>query len=579
MSAAVVMPLAVVIPLAGGALSLLLGRVHRRLPLIVGAVAMLGSAGVLGYVAATVYAGDGAIVVHYFSSQRPVHGASLGIAFAADPFGLVFALLSAGLGLLLFISLLSEFGDLGERELGGLAALAQLLLGSLIASALTADTVNLFVWFEVAALASYGLTGFFLERPIAVEAAFKILVLTSIAGFAVFVADGMLYSKYGALNFGQLHDALAGHVGSAALVALALLIAGFATKAGVMPFHGWLPDAHTPVPGAISALFSGLMVNLGIVALVRIVLQVYGPGNGRAMLGLLTGIGIASAVLGAVLALAQDDLKRLLAWDTVSQMGILLVGFASATDKGVAGATYHLVNHGMFKALLFLCAGAIVHATGKTKLSEMGGLLRLRPITTVAFTIGAVAIAGVPGFNGFASLGLIHEGIKDEAVVYPLALLAQVITIAALGRATYLGFYRRRSEPYEHLEPARFGMRFSVLVLAAGCIACGVAGGPIAAHVARPAASIVLHPAVYAHAVLAGHGMVPPGTVEFAYKLSDLVITAVELALGVALAVWYLRAREPRPVTLLRRLHTGSVNDYATFSVIGIVIAAYVLLS
>jgi multicomponent Na+:H+ antiporter subunit D len=122
-------------------------------------------------------------------------------------------------------------------------------------------------------------------------------------------------------------------------------------------------------------------------------------------------------------------------------------------------------------------------------------------------------------------------------------------------------------------------MRFSLLVLAAGCIACGVLGGPIAAHVASPAASVVLHPAVYAHAVLAGHGMVPPGTVEFSYKLSDLLITAVELVLGIALAAWYLRAREPRPITLLRRLHTGSVNDYATFSVIGIVLAAYVLLS
>lgn len=579
MSAGTLLPLAVVIPLGGAAASPLLAKLHRRLPLITGALAMLGAGGILGYVAASVYAGDGAIVTHYFSAERPVHGKALGIAFAADPFGLVFALLSAGLGLLLFVSLLSEFGDLGERELGGLAALTQLLLAALIASALTADIVNLFVWFEVAALASYGLTGFFLERPIALEAAFKVLVLTSSAGFAVFIADGMLYSTYGALNFGQLHQALAGRVGSAALIALALLVCGFGTKAGVMPFHGWLPDAHTPVPGAISALFSGLMVNLGIVALVRIVLQVYGPGNGRAVLGLLTTIGIISAVLGAVLALAQDDLKRLLAWDTVSQMGVLLVGFASATDEGVAGATYHLVNHGMFKALLFLAAGGIVHATGKTKLSEMGGLLRARPITTIAFTIGAMSIAGVPGLNGFASLGLIHESIKHEPVVYGLALLAQVITVAALSRAAYLGFYRRRTVPYEHLESARAGMRFSLIVLGLCCIALGVLAGPIAKLMAGPAASVILHPGTYAGAVLAGHGVVPHNTVVFSFKTSDLLITAVEVVLGLALAAWYVRAREPRPVTLLRRLHTGSVNDYATFSVVGLAIAAYVLLS
>jgi multicomponent Na+:H+ antiporter subunit D len=579
MSVASVMPLAVVIPLGGAAASPLLAKLNARLPLFAGALAMLAAGTVLGYVAKTVYAGNGTIVGHYFSAERPVHGKALGIAFAADPFGLTFALLTACLGLLLFVSLLSEFGDLGERELGGLAALTQLLLAALIASALTADTINLFVWFEVAALASYGLTGFFLERPIALEAAFKILVLTSIAGFAVFIGAGMLYSQYGALNFGQLHRALPGHVGSPALIALALLVAGFATKAGVMPFHAWLPDAHTPVPGAISALFSGLMVNLGIVALVRIALQVYGPGNGHAVLGLLTGIGIASAVLGAVLALAQDDLKRVLAWDTVSQMGVLLVGFASAKDKGVAGATYHLVNHGMFKALLFLCAGAIVHATGETQLSKMGGLLRARPLTTIAFTIGAIAIAGVPPMNGFASLGLIHEGIQDEPAVYVLALLAQVITVAALSRAAYLGFYRRRSEPYEHLEPSRIGMRISLAALGAGCIAFGVLAGPVAKLVAGPAASVVLHPGTYAAAVLAGHGTVPHSTVEFSYQASDLILTTVEIVLGVALAIGYVRAKEPRPVTWLRRVHNGSVNDYAAFTVAGLALTAYVLLA
>src|SRR5205807_10125743 len=121
------------------------------------------------------------------------------------------------------------------------ACLFQLLVAALIGAALTADLFNLFVWFEVAALASYGLTGFFLERPIALEAAFKILVLTTIAGFAIFIGAGLLYSGHGALNLGQLHDAIAAHAGTADLVALGLLVSGFATKAGLVPFHGWLP--------------------------------------------------------------------------------------------------------------------------------------------------------------------------------------------------------------------------------------------------------------------------------------------------------------------------------------------------
>lgn len=573
------LPLAVVIPIGSAVLSPLASKLHRRLPLLLGILAMLGSLAVLVFVSRDVYGGDGHIVTHYFSAEKPVHGKALGIAFAADPFGLTFAILTAGLGLLLLLSLLSEFGGLGKRELGGLACLTQLLLAALIGAALTADSINLFVWFEVAALASYGLTGFFLERPIALEAAFKILVLTSMASFAVFAGAAMLYTRTGALNLGQLHGALQGHVSTAAVIALALLFAGFGTKAGIAPFHGWLPDAHTPVPGAISALFSGLMVNLGIIAITRLALQVYGTHTGHAILGLITALGITSALLGATMALAQDDLKRLLAWDTVSQMGILLVGFASASPDGVAGATFHLINHGLFKALLFLCAGAIVHATGMTKLSEMGGLFRRRPITTVAFTVGAMAIAGIPGFNGYSSLALIHSGLHHEPVIFVLALLAQVITIAALARAAYLGFYRRREEPYEHIQGQHGGMRFSLITLGVACVALGVLPYLVVHRVAGPAASVLLHPGSYATGVLSGGGSVPPIHVDFDYgKPADLITTAIEVLLGLLLAVGYLRIREPRPITWLRRLHTGSVNDYAAFAAGGLAVCAYVLL-
>jgi multicomponent Na+:H+ antiporter subunit D len=581
MSTAALLPLTVVIPLGSGTLSPLVVKIHKRVPLVLGILAMLATFSLLLVAATDVYRGDGQVLTHFFSAEKPVHGQALGIAFGADPFGLAFALLTAALGTLLLLSLLSEFGDIGERELGGLAALTQLLLAALIGSALTADSVNLFVWFEVAALASYGLTGFFLERPIAVEAAFKIVVLTTIGSFAVFVGCGLLYREYGALNLGQLHQSLQQHVTTPAMIALALLLLGFATKAGLVPFHSWLPDAHTPVPGAISALFSGLMVNLGIVAITRLALQVYGPRSGHPVLGLLTGIGIISALLGAVLALAQDDLKRLLAWDTVSQMGVLLVGFASATPEGVGGATFHLLNHGLFKALMFLCAGAIVHATGITSVHEMGGLVRRRPIMTVAFTVAAMSIAGIPGFNGYASLALIHGGLqRHHPAIFVLALVAQVITIAALARATYLVFYRRRAEPYERLDDQHLGMRISLITLAVACIAVGAVPYLIVHNVAGPAASILLHPPAYAADVLGSGGAVPKLYLPFSYgKPEDLIITVVEVVAGLALAAAYLRMKEPRPITALRRLHNGSVNDYAAFAVAGLVVSSFVLLT
>ncbi|HZQ30788.1 MAG TPA: proton-conducting transporter membrane subunit [Mycobacterium sp.] len=578
MTAAQLLPLPVVLPLVGAVLAPLVGRLAARLPLVVGLVALSGSSAVLIVQATHVYAGDGHALTHFFSNEQPVHGQALGIAFAADPFGLTFALLTAAVGVLLLVSVLSELGHLGPRELGGLAGLVQLLLAALIGAALTADLINLFVWFEVAALASYGLTGFFLERPIALEAAFKNLVLTSMAGFVVFIGSAMLYTTSGALNLGQLHHAVGAEASRAQLVAIALLVGGFATKAGLVPFHAGLPDTHTPVPGAVSALFSALMVDLGVIALARIGLLVF-PGV-PSLLGLLTGLGVASALIGSALALVQDDIKRLLAWDTVAQTGVLVTGFASRSADGVAGAVYHLVNHGLFKALLFLCAGAIVHSTGLTKLDEMGGLARRRPLLTAAFTVGVLSIAGIPPFNGYASLGLIHHGLESPPAVLVCALTAQVLTVAGLGRAAYLGFYRRRSEEYEHFEPIRLGMRISLLCLAAGCVAFGVLADPFVRRIAGPAAAGLLDPARYAAAVLGGPAALPGLHVHFEYlDANKLLLVAGEVVLGLLVLWLSVRGRVVESlVGWLRRLHTGSVNDYATFATVGLLVVTSVML-
>lgn len=584
MAAEPLLAVPVLLPIAGAVLAPLLARWSGRLPLLIGTAALTGCLAVLMALAARVFGlfgGQQRLLHHFFSGEKPVGGKALGIAFVADPLGLTFALLTAGIGILLLVSVLSELGHLGARELGGLAALVQLLLAALIGAALTADLVDLFVWFEVAALASYGLTGFFLERPIALEAAFKNLVLTSTAGFCVFIGAGLLYAASGALNFGQLHNVLAvvGAPTRAQLLALALVVSGLATKAGLVPCHGWLPDAHTPVPGAVSALFSALMVDLGVIGLARLALQV-APGVPR-LTGLLTVLGLGSALVGAAMALVQEDLKRLLAWDTVSQMGVLVTGLASRIADGVAGAVYHLVNHGLFKALLFLCAGAVVHATGVTHLDDMGGLARRRPLLTAAFTVGALSIAGVPPFNGYASLGLIHHGLEHRPVVLVGALLAQVLTVAALGRATYRAFYRRRDSEYEHLEPIRPGMLTSLAILGAGCLAFGIAAPLFVNHVAAPAAAGLVQSACYAAAAL-GSACTPSGLpVRFDYvDPAGLLMVAAELTVGAVVMVCTIRSRRVAvSLRWLRRLHTGSVNDYATFFAVGLVAVAAGLLS
>jgi multicomponent Na+:H+ antiporter subunit D len=280
------------------------------------------------------------------------------------------------------------------------------------------------------------------------------------------------------------------------------------------------------------------------------------------------------------MALVQDDLKRLLAWDTVAQTGVLIAGFAARTADGVAGAVYHLVNHGLFKALLFLCAGAVVHSTGVTNLSDMGGLARRRPLLTAAFTVGVLSIAGVPPLNGYASLGLIHHGLADRPVVLGCQLIAQIFTVAALGRAAYLGFYRRRSRAYEHLEPIRPGMKVSLSVLSAGCLAFGALAGPFVARVAGPAAAGLLNPALYAAGALGKPVELPPAAVSFDYlDPKTLGLIAGEVVLGLAVLALTMRADNlAASLRWLRRAHTGNVNDYAGFATAGMILVAGALL-
>ncbi|MDQ4096601.1 MAG: Fe-S-binding domain-containing protein, partial [Actinomycetota bacterium] len=442
------LPLAVILPISAAVVAPLLGRVSGRAALVAGVTGLGASTGVLAWIAPTVFSGR--TLAHYLGGWEPTDGRALGVGFAADAFGMVFALSAAGVGLLLLLYALSELRDLGGRELGNFACLFLLLDAGLIGAALTADLFNLFVWFEVSALASYALTAFFLSRPVALEASFKMLVLTTLASFAVFVGTVLLYQSTGGLNLAQLQRALDGPAGPAAIVALGLLIGGYATKAGLVPFHAWLPDAHTAAPGPVSALFSGLMVNLGIVACGRLAFLVV-DRNELPVLGLLTALGVLSGVVGAVMALFQDDLKRLLAFDTISQMGILAVALGTAEGAGLGGATYHLANHALFKSLLFLCAGAIVHTVGVEHLSEMGGLARRKPVLAGAFVVGIAAIAGVPPFNGYFSLVLVHEGIREAGMggLVIVLLAVEVLTVAALARAAWLAFFRPRAEPYE----------------------------------------------------------------------------------------------------------------------------------
>jgi multicomponent Na+:H+ antiporter subunit D len=281
------------------------------------------------------------------------------------------------------------------------------------------------------------------------------------------------------------------------------------------------------------------------------------------------------------MALFQDDLKRLLAFDTISQMGILTVALGTASAAGLGGATYHLANHALFKSLLFLCAGAVVHTVGVERLSEMGGLARRKPALAGAFVVGIAAIAGLPPFNGYFSLVLVHEGIREAGMsaLVVVLLAVEVLTVAALARAAWLAFFRPRAEPYENEEPLARGMRAGLVGLGALCVGFGLAAGPLVSEVAAPAGAGLLDAGAYAAAVLGPGGgrlNVPELHPHF-WGASELIPTVAAVILGLLLARAVVRRQEPRPITALRALHNGSVNDYAAYTVGGVLLVVTVL--
>jgi hydrogenase-4 component B len=274
-----------------------------------------------------------------------------------------------------------------------------------------------------------------------------------------------------------------------------LALAGFGLKAGLFPLHIWLPSAHANAPSHVSALLSGVMIKMGIYGLVRFSAWLPAPEAAGWTVAVL---GVISAVLGVAFALGQHDLKRLLAYHSVENIGIILIGLgfamiASAHQHplwgrlALAGALLHVWNHGVFKALLFLGAGSVLHATGTREMSRLGGLWRAMPWTAGLFTLGAMAIAGLPPLNGFVSEWLLFLGLFDAVPAHGFASWAAAAAAISLGLTgalalacfvkvcgvVFLGLPRTAAVARAH--ECGWLMRGPMLLLAAACVAIGLA--------------------------------------------------------------------------------------------------------
>jgi multicomponent Na+:H+ antiporter subunit D len=339
---------------------------------------------------------------------------------------------------------------------------------------LTGDLFNLYIFMEIVAISSYALVAFGCEHD-ELEAAFKYAVLGTVASAFVLIGIALLYAMLGTLNMVEMSVKLAaGGMNMPITFALGLFLCGFGLKAALVPFHAWLPDAHPSAPAPVSAMLSGVVIKTaGIYVLIRLVFNVFTIQLVPDLLAILRLLGLVSMIVGGILAIGQWDMKRLLAYSSISQIGYIVVGLGLGTPLGLTGALFHLVNHSVFKSLLFLNAGAVEYATGSRDLRHLGGLSRNMPFTANMSLVGSMAISGIPPLNGFWSkliivLACIESGHPWLALA---AVLMSLATLVAVLKMQKHAFYEEHKPVTAHATEVPLLMRTAMLLLAVLCVA------------------------------------------------------------------------------------------------------------
>ena len=376
---------------------------------------------------------------------------TLAFAFRIDALSAFFLVAIFGVSLLATIY---SYNYLSDPKKTVSDAVHYIFFGLLIiamALVVAADNmISFLLAWELMSLSSFFLVIYDYQKPENRKAGYLYFVFSHVGAMFIIAAFGLLYAYSGSLNFAATTNLTQ----SAKVIVFVLAFIGFGSKAGIFPFHVWLPHAHPAAPSHISAIMSGVMIKTGIYGIVRIYAllntdsQVFGS--------IVLIVGIISGIMGVVYALGQSDLKRLLAYSSIENIGIILIGLGIGmlgvaagqpimAVLGFSGGLLHVLNHAIFKALLFLGAGMVIKKTGTRTIEALGGLIKNMKVTGVTFLIGSLAVAGLPPFNGFVSEFIIYlggfRGITLEPGIFMLTLLA-IVGLAIIGGLALACFTR-----------------------------------------------------------------------------------------------------------------------------------------
>ena len=340
---------------------------------------------------------------------------------------------------------------------------------------LVSDLFSLYVFLEIAAVSSFVLIASHKEK-LALEGALKYLILSSLATVLMLFAIALLMFTSGSTSFVDIYAALhANQHGIFTILAVALFTCGLFIKGGIVPFHGWLPDAYSSAPSEVSVLLAGIVTKTsGIYTLARLLISVFGTSPQIEHILLLAGI--VSVFYGAFAALKQNDLKRMLAYSSISQVGYIVLGLGTGTGLGIAGAVFHIFNHSIFKTQLFANAAAIEKQTGTRDMEKLGGLAEKMPVTSATSMLAFLSTAGIPPLSGFWSKLIIIIALwqSGNQVYAFMAVIASLITLAYFLSMNRRIFFGTLKIEFANIKEAGAGMLIPVIALSAITIAAGV---------------------------------------------------------------------------------------------------------
>ena len=571
----------------------------------------------------------GEIISYWMGARVPAGGYAIGIALEVDALSLFFGLL---VSTVVFVACIYSIQYMSHDDnVPQYYTLFLMLAGGVMGMVLTGDLFNMFIMVEILTFAAVALTAFRNTVTGALEAAFKYLVVGSIGSTCILAGTIVLYAQMHTLNLGQLAALIPGNLTTSTKLAFALLFIGFCTKAFLVPFHPLAADAHGAAPASISVLISGVLTKSGIYGIIRLTYFLFQSMGLGTMQFWLVFLGSVSMFVCVTMALAQHDFKRLLAFHSISQIGYVLAAVGLSTALGISAGVYHAMNHTIFKGLLFLAAGAVLHETGTTDLGKLGGLSKKMPVTTVMFLVGAAAISGIPPFNGFASKWMIYQASYQKAVESNnigflagtiCALVTSTLTLASFVKVTQSVFFGQLPKEYENVKEVPFGMRLAMGILAALCIVTGLVPNYVTRFLTEPAAKAVYHVGAYINSAMGAgyaesvmqtvpvaaepsfvqHGVWSPVSWLCLLMIALLALTVVatsakydKVSLGEATDTkyqlfyggeknfysqvgsddlfWGFKHNWRHYFSFMHELHSGVVNDYALWAVVALALA------